>query len=106
MALLAVLMGRCLLRGWLPAPGAERRPAGEWNEMPKRPSSPCSRPGCPHRKPCPVHTQKRAPDTRPSSAARGYDRTWRQIRAAFLKKHPDCLVCGQPAEEVDHIIPL
>jgi len=43
---------------------------------------------------------------RPSAAKRGYDRKWRMIRAVFLKKHPDCVGCNQPATEVDHIISL
>lgn len=76
--------------------------------MPVRPASPCSKPGCPHRKPCPVHgsSYRRAKDTRPSAAARGYDQKWRRIRAAFLKKFPACVVCGEEATEVDHITPL
>lgn len=74
--------------------------------MPYRIASPCSQPGCPHRKPCPVHRAQRARDTRPSAARRGYDGKWRQIRAAFLKRYPDCVVCGEPAQEVDHIVAL
>jgi len=74
--------------------------------MPHRPASPCSKPGCPHRKPCPVHKAQRSPDTRPSAAARGYDQKWRRIRAAFLKKYSVCVVCGNQAMEVDHIMPL
>lgn len=45
-------------------------------------------------------------DSRPSAAKRGYDRKWRRIRAMYLKKHRRCVVCGEQATEVDHIIPL
>ena len=68
-----------------------------------RASKPCSQPGCPSLQPCPDHPAKRRqPDDRPSAAARGYDRNWRRIRAAYLKKHPCCVECGEPATEVDH----
>ena len=30
---------------------------------------------------------------------------WRRMRAAFLKAHPFCAVCGAPATVADHIIP-
>ncbi len=45
---------------------------------------------------------------RPSSSRRGYGAAWRKFRAWFLSLHPFCSVegCGQPATEVDHIIPL
>ena len=42
---------------------------------------------------------------RPSAAKRGYDSKWRAARAAFLATHPDCVMCGAPANVVDHIIP-
>ena len=29
---------------------------------------------------------------------------WRGLRAAFLKKHPLCVVCGAEAKHVDHIV--
>lgn len=74
--------------------------------MPRRPVLPCSKPGCPHRKPCPVHKAQRSPDPRPSASERGYDQKWRRIRAAFLKKYSACAVCGAEATEVDHITPL
>lgn len=39
----------------------------------------------------PYVKRPRKPDTdRPSAAARGYDRRWREARAAFLKTHPYC----------------
>ena len=41
----------------------------------------------------------------------GYDRSWRKLRAWFLRRHPLCLCCQaqgrvEPATEVDHIAPL
>ncbi len=81
--------------------------------MPYRPASPCSRSGCPQRAVrrglCERHAAEAAAryreqhaDARPSAAARGYDQHWRRIRAQFLRKHPVCVDCGQPASEVDH----
>lgn len=59
---------------------------------------------------CPQHTKEHRNDDydarRPSSGERGYDSKWQAIRAKYLKEHPYCVVCGQPATEVDHIIPL
>lgn len=55
---------------------------------------------------CPVHKPKRKdPQGRPNSNARGYGGAWRKARLLFLKLHPVCVVCGQPATDVDHIIP-
>ena len=49
------------------------------------------------RRPQPVH------EDRPDSHARGYDATWRRVRLAYLRQHPCCALCGQPASEVHHI---
>ena len=43
--------------------------------------------------------------TRPSASARGLDADWRRLRAEHLRKHPWCRRCGDPAREVDHIVP-
>lgn len=53
-------------------------------------------------------TKERAPDNRPSAAARGYDRQWRKKRAKYLRKHPFCAEsgCSKRATHVDHIVPL
>jgi len=42
---------------------------------------------------------------RPSSTQRGYDREWRELRAAFIVEHPLCSVpgCGEPTVDVDHL---
>lgn len=83
--------------------------------MPSRASRSCVASDCPGRaqkgsRYCLDHAHlnkpARKPDTRPSAAARGYDRKWRRIRAQFIKKHPECAICGEPTQEVDHIIPL
>lgn len=49
---------------------------------------------------CPRH---RAPDTRPSAAARGYGSRWRAFRARYIAAHPSCAHCGGQAEHVHHI---
>lgn len=46
--------------------------------------------------------------TRPTAAARGYDETWRKIRAGVLRLEPCCRTCAAQgrrveAVEVDHI---
>ena len=52
----------------------------------------------------------RRPDDRRSASARGYGRTWRELRATVLAEEPlcrHCLACGEvkPAVDVDHITP-
>ena len=42
---------------------------------------------------------------RPSARQRGYSRAWEEARADYLKHHPDCVMCGQPATVVDHVTP-
>lgn len=80
--------------------------------MPYKPLKPCAIRSCSgratHGRYCAAHAHlaTRPPDDRPSAAARGYDRKWRRVRAQYLKRHSDCVVCGAPAEEVDHITPL
>ena len=49
--------------------------------------------------------RQRTDDARPSASDRGYDLKWRRVRAQFLKAHPTC-TCGDPATEVDHMLPL
>lgn len=50
--------------------------------------------------------RERAPDTRPSAHERGYDRAWRRWRLMVLREEPLCRVCGDAADQVDHITPL
>ena len=49
-------------------------------------------------------------DDRPSSCARGYDRTWQRLRSAHLAEHPLCVECERQgrlagATQVDHVRP-
>ena len=37
---------------------------------------------------------------------RGSTRAWRVIRKAVLNAEPRCRLCGAPATEVDHILPV
>jgi len=39
----------------------------------------------------------------PSTAARGYDREWRRIRATVLSQVPYCERCGSEATQVHHV---
>ena len=52
---------------------------------------------------------------RGSSSSRGYDRTWRKFRDAYLREHPLCVFrnhqdlpheCETAASIVDHVVPL
>ena len=68
---------------------------------------PCRKPGCPALVPrgyCKAHQQayERA---RGSSSDRGYGKKWQQARAGFLRAHPICVDCPDPATEVDHQVP-
>ena len=82
--------------------------------MPWRLASPCVQPGCPERAiragRCATHQQQtpqRQYDAqRGSPSADGYDRKWSAFSKAYLKRNPFCVVCGEPANDVDHIIPL
>lgn len=40
--------------------------------------------------------------SRPSSAERGYDAKWRRRRRRYLRTHPDCCLCDEPATVPDH----
>ena len=88
----------------------------------------CKHPGCPRHATrgsyrCSEHSaaQRAHEPQRPreSAARRGYDRTWRRVRAQFLTKHPACCGtlpatvpggigsrCDRPATEVDHVTAL
>jgi 5-methylcytosine-specific restriction protein A len=51
------------------------------------------------------HTH-RAPDTRPSARARGYDREWERTRAEFIRAFPICQHqsgCLSPTTDVHHL---
>lgn len=71
----------------------------------------CAYPMCPHEAMpgssyCQAHDWQRKERGRKSAARRGYDRRWRRLRQLVLTREPFCRMCGAPATEVDHIIPL
>ena len=92
--------------------------------MPIAPPRPCRWPGCPalvheprerfcapHRRAHKRDADRRTDERRPSSARRGYGRTWRELRKAVLASQPLCELCLRegritPATDVDHIVPL
>lgn len=78
--------------------------------MPTSPPRPCTQPGCPNlvtlTSRCPQHRPPPWTTTTTSAHTRGYGTTWRRTRVQVLRREPDCRYCGQPATEVDHIIPL
>ena len=49
---------------------------------------------------------KRIDKSRGTPAERGYDSKWVKIRLAYLREHRLCVVCGQLADMVDHIVPI
>jgi 5-methylcytosine-specific restriction protein A len=90
--------------------------------MPSKPLRPCHKQGCPNLtrdKYCEDHIsmaqqEQRQRDIakakaydkkRGSPTARGYDYKWQQYRIEFLKRNPQCVVCGAPSTIVDHVIP-
>jgi 5-methylcytosine-specific restriction protein A len=70
----------------------------------------CSIPFCPNL----VESPGRCPDHGSTSwdawrqtdegkrKSRGYGSAWRRVRDAYLRSHPLCEECGQPAHEVNH----
>jgi 5-methylcytosine-specific restriction enzyme A len=78
-----------------------------------KPDRPCLWPGCPKKIPadaryCVEHKRELSKEyerSRGSSHARGYTRRWSAVAKAHLMKYPLCVICGRPAEEVDHIKP-
>lgn len=51
---------------------------------------------------CKQRDQNRLVAVRGTSAERGYDLKWARIRAQFLRHHPTCEICGNPAKVADH----
>jgi 5-methylcytosine-specific restriction protein A len=43
---------------------------------------------------------------RPTGRSEAYRGAWPAIRARVLAEEPRCRMCGQPATEVDHALPL
>lgn len=83
--------------------------------MPYRAARPCAVPGCPNlvydpnQIYCVIHAAKQEQEERRRRAERGTDAQygwrWQQISKRYLRAHPRCERCGQPAEVVHHIIP-
>lgn len=78
--------------------------------MPRAPSTcnvnGCTRPAPPGQGRCEPHrlAQRKTHDQRrPNANQRGYDKRWRATRAGYLAANPRCVVCDQPATDVDHI---
>lgn len=55
---------------------------------------------------CPCQKSRKAESDkrRPSASQRGYDSKWQKARSGFLKHHPICAMCREPATVCDHII--
>lgn len=82
--------------------------------MPMAPQTRCAEPGCVEltdKGRCAAHKPVRAPQERRTRYrgnewwGEGSTSRWRRLRAVQLATHPDCAQCGQPANEVDHVIP-
>jgi 5-methylcytosine-specific restriction protein A len=77
--------------------------------MPRKPKTLCGNPRCQLRVDgpyCPKHTKPRDRSARGTTAERGYAGDWPKARATCLRLSPQCLACGNPATEVDHIVPI
>lgn len=64
----------------------------------------CSTPGCPE-----LTTGGRCQDCKRAAEKkrgnfrqRGYTHQWDRRRAAYLRNHPVCILCGEPAKVPDH----
>jgi len=80
--------------------------------MPTKARRPCRTPGCAglavrggYCERCARERERAFDRQRGSSAARGYGSRWRKLRLMYLRAHPLCAVCGEPATDVDHIVP-
>lgn len=88
-------------------------PEAPRNNM-RRAARVCPQPGCSEiiygsARLCASHEsarQKQIDSKRPPASRRGYDASWRRRRGQFLEDHPHCLICGKPANHVDHIVAL
>lgn len=57
----------------------------------------CGTAGCPNRKPCPLHAVR-------SGTHPHHNRRWYARSKAYLRIHPDCVECGNPSTDTDHIV--
>ncbi len=49
------------------------------------------------------HAAPRQERYRPSPDKRGYDAVWARVRRMYLRRHPVCSRCRNPASEVHHV---
>jgi 5-methylcytosine-specific restriction protein A len=85
--------------------------------MPHKFNHPCAYKDCPGLASpgdrfCPIHKKIETKRYNQLAKIEGKNRAywssarWRRIREGFLKKHPFCIVCGEAATQVDHIVPV
>lgn len=60
---------------------------------------------CPHMVQRDRERKARHDAERPTARERGYDSKWDKERAAYLKAHTRCVMCGDPSRVVDHKTP-
>lgn len=73
--------------------------------MPYAPKRRCSRAGCPHWCPCPVHPPQ--PWARRVHVSQGRRDVTPALRAQVLEEEPVCRLCATaPSVQVDHLVPL
>jgi 5-methylcytosine-specific restriction protein A len=72
-------------------------------------NKPCLVPRCPafaqYRGRCFLHARAYE-QRRGTHGQRGYTYQWEIVRRAYLAMYPACVVCGEPATQTDHILPL
>ena len=78
--------------------------------MPNAAARPCTKAGCRALvrgggSRCPAHPHAPRPATSGSRDPFYASAKWRAARRCYLAKHPACVICGQPATMVDHILP-
>ena len=83
--------------------------------MPRAPKRPCKHPGCPEltyspTRLCETHRKQEhktySDHQRSKAEVKFYQSAaWKKIRAKQLFTSPNCMMCGKPANVVDHIVP-
>ena len=80
----------------------------ESGEMPHAPPQPCPQPGCPTLN-CVTHRRQPWQRTTPRRVPGGSGWAWSRQRRRILERDGgvcQATGCGQPATEVDHIVPM
>ena len=92
--------------------------AQEVIQVPYKPKTPCSHPGCPKltaTRFCPEHEKQEnkhyEKHQRDPAAKKRYGRAWKRIRDRYAAAHPLCEMCLEegrltPVDEVHHIVPI